>query len=223
MKHLSLVILSLLLGCDKALPPLPLEVATLLPTPKIVPDFSLRQYSKQKKEVIFSQEDLKNKWSLLFFGYTHCPDVCPTELYMLSRVIKKIQEKPDSVQALPQVIFVSVDAQRDTAQSLHDYVGFFHPLFIGITGSQNVVDLLAEFMWVRYQRVYSINGKPLQINKGEQPPEILKDSYLIDHSASIILVNPEGEMHAIFPMPHKPDSIIKDLSAIQKSWNGSGE
>ncbi len=190
------------------------EASTVLPVAKKLNDFKLTLHGHGD----FNLKDLKDNWSLFFFGYTRCPDVCPTELFMMSEMVRLIEKEPESVKQFPQVIFVSVDPQQDTPKSLQEYASFYHPSFKGITGTQEEVDKLASSMGAFYERAYHMNGSQLIMEPDDEIPEALKDSYLINHSASIVLTNPDGDMHAVFSTPHTPDVMVRDLASIQKAW-----
>lgn len=202
-------------GCDRPAEQLRMDGAMVLSPPKVLPEFSLKQRDLGE----FTTESIKGEWSLFFYGYTHCPDVCPTELFMLSEMMRAIEKNPDSVVKAPKVVFVSVDPQRDTPESLQEYTGYYHPSFLGVTGEQEMVDQLSRSMGAMYERVYYLNGKQLMIDEDEGVPEGLENSYLINHSASIFLLNPEGEMHAIFSTPHNPEVMVRDLATIQRAWD----
>ena len=101
---------------------------------------------------------------------------------------------------------------------LQRYAGYYHPDFLGVTGEQSTIDKLCRSLGVFYERVYYDQGKVLELEAGAAPPEDLEDSYLINHSASIFLVNPAGKLHAIFTPPHDPQRIMLDLAAIQSGW-----
>jgi|GEM_PF-116075 protein SCO1/2 len=204
----------LLGGCGSSNPPPKTEAATILPQAKAISAFTL----SRGPEKTFDDENLKGRWSLFFFGYTRCPDVCPTELFTLAETLRKIEEKSDTAQEKPQVVFVSVDPQQDQPEAVQKYVSFYHPEFIGVTGEQVAVDKLARSMGAIYERAYFLNGKALIFDPEEGAPEGLENSYLINHSATIFLVNPEGKLHAVFSSPHMSDTIMKDLAAIQQSW-----
>ena len=191
-----------------------LSSATLLRSAKVISDFNLKHHS----DGAFNLSSIEDKWSLFFFGYTRCPDVCPTELFMLSEMMKLIEDKPESVQHVPQVVFVSVDPQQDKLKGLKEYAEFYHPSFKGVTGDQEEVDKLAKAMGAFYERAYIKDLKVLVLEDKNDIPEGLENSYLINHSASIVLTNPKGEMHAVFSNPHVPATIIDDLNKIQKSW-----
>jgi len=205
--------LLLLQGCGPA-EPLRTEAATVLPQPKAIADVDFHSHSQEGMRL----SDLKGKWSLVFFGYTRCPDVCPTELFTLAEMMRAIEGNPELVSELPQVLFVSVDPQRDEPEALQQYAGYYHASFLGVTAEQQAVDRFSRSMGAIYERVYYLNGKTLIVDPEEGPPEGLEDSYLINHSAPIFLLNPQGEMHAVFSTPHQPEVMIRDLAAIQSHW-----
>jgi protein SCO1/2 len=201
-------------GCQQAVEKPRTESAFLLPEVVTLEDFKLENSRLGE----FGIDNLKEKWSLFFFGYTHCPDVCPTELYMMAEMMRALEKNPPvDVQPL-QVVFVSVDPQRDTPESLQQYASFYHSSFIGITGPQPSVDRLAQVMGVFYERVYHQNGEVVIIDPAEGIPAELENSYLINHSASIFLLNPSGKLQAIFAPPHDPNTMIRDLAVIQAAW-----
>ncbi len=202
-------------GCNPSDKKAVTESATLLPEPRQVENFSLVQHGKEQ----FNKESIKEQWSLFFFGYTRCPDICPTALYMMSTMMRQIEGNPSAVKQTPQVVFVSVDPQQDKPEALQQFVSFFHPSIIGTTGEQPVVDKLVREVGAIYQRVYYLNGNAVMFESEDSIPEKLKNAYLIDHSAAIYLFNPDGDLHAIFPMPHEPDVMIRDLASIQQAWN----
>ena len=210
----TLLSLFFLSGCGGGSTPPQTEVATVLPTPKALPDFTL----SRGPGLVVDSESLKGRWSLFFFGYTRCPDVCPTELFTLAEMLRKIEVEPGAVGAAPQVVFVSVDPQQDQPEEVQKYVGFYHPQFWGATGEQAVVDQFSRSMGAIYERVYYLNGRELMIDPEEEIPEGLEDSYLINHSATIFLLNPDGDLHAIFSTPHEPEKMVRDLGVIQQSW-----
>ena len=154
-----------------------------------LPDFSLTDHNGQA----YSRKSLTEHWTLLFFGYTHCPDICPVTLATMAASV-------DAVAALggerPHVVFVSVDPERDTPEALGGYVGVFRDDFLGVTGPHEELRKLARALGVVYSR------------NGEGP------DYLVDHSAAVLLVNAEGELQAVFGPPHEPDPIARDIVAI---------
>ncbi len=217
MRHLifsMLVVVLCLSGCSSTDVP-QTEVATILSEPQAIPRFTLSRGPQQP----FSNPDLDGHWSLFFFGYTRCPDVCPTELFTLAETLRRMEERPELVSSVPQVVFVSVDPQQDQPQAVQQYTGYYHPKFFGMTGEQAVVDELAASMGAVYERVYYHDGKELAVDPQQGPPPGLENAYLINHSATLFLLNPNGALHAVFSTPHIPEKIIQDLNAIQQAWD----
>jgi protein SCO1/2 len=177
-------------------PMLPLSLntdATVLSEPLAVPAFTFTDHQGKS----FSNQELVGYWSFLFFGYTYCPDICPTTLSILAQVDKLLQEKQNLVK--PRVIFVSVDPTRDTSQKLADYVAYFNPAFLGITGTEEQVRTLSRPLGIAYQR---------------SPGTETSENYLIEHSASILLVNPQGQVQALISPPHDATTIAEDYQKI---------
>lgn len=189
----------LLTACGQPEPP-QLKQGTLLPFAKAVADFELTDH----KEKPFTRENLKGKWSFAFFGYTHCPDVCPTSLAMLAQVMKKL-EKDGTLNTLPQVVFVSVDPERDTPELLEKYLPYFHPDFIGLTGDPQQLLVLTRQLGILY---------------GKAPGDST-DDYLVDHSAAIILFDPDGNFRALFGVPHDPGLISQEFVAIKNYYEAT--
>ena len=204
----------LLAGCQQELASVKTEAAFILPEEAAIDGLKLTHVSQGD----FDTDSVKGKWSLFFFGYTHCPDVCPTELYRMAEMMGKIEAAAGLKMESPQVVFISLDPQRDTPELLQKYVGFYHPSFLGVTGEQSTIDRLAKSMGVYYQRVYHLNGKVLDPVSQENVPEGLENSYLVNHSAAIFLINPRGKLQAVLTPPHDPDVMIRDISSIQSAW-----
>ncbi len=208
------VMLFVLGGCEQAAEVPETEAVFLLPEVVTIEDFKLSHHRMGEYDL----DSTRGQWSLFFFGYTHCPDVCPTELFMMAEMMRAIEKSPPADFQAPQVVFVSLDPQRDSPESLQQYAGYYHASFIGITGPQPAVDELSKAMGVFYERVYHRNGEVVTLDPQAAIPEELENSYLINHSASIFLLNPEGKLHAIFTPPHDPNTMIRDLAAIQGAW-----
>lgn len=136
----------------------------------------------------FTKEQLKGKWSLVFFGYTSCPDVCPTTLQNLGFIYEDLKASAKN----SQVLLVSVDPQRDTQEKLSQYIAYFNPEFIALRAGHEVLFPFARNMGL----MYAISGE------GE--------GYLVDHSASIVLINPDGNIAAIF----KPEQAVGQVPSI---------
>jgi protein SCO1/2 len=204
-------------GCEEAAAPLETEGAFVLPETQTLEGFDLEHAQRGR----YGRREAEGQWTLLFFGYASCPDVCPTELYMMAEMMRTIEQEPNLVHRPPQVVFVSVDPQRDSAEALQQYASFYHPSFLGVTATQPVVDRLAKSLGVYYERVYYRDGEVLQLDPGHAVPAELENSYLINHSAAIYLLDPEAKLHAIFTPPHDPAAMVRDLAAIQQRWGDS--
>ncbi|HEX2492895.1 MAG TPA: SCO family protein [Steroidobacter sp.] len=146
----------------------------------------------------FDAARLKGRWSLLFFGFTSCPDVCPTTLAVLAQVEKKLTDLPPAQR--PQVILASVDPQRDTPERLAKYVKFFSPTFIGVTAEPAALEEFARTMGVPVIKTPTGEG-----------------GYTVDHSASVFAVNPSAELRALFSAPHSAEALAKDLRRLMRA------
>ncbi|HIQ30661.1 MAG TPA: SCO family protein [Aquifex aeolicus] len=149
---------------------------------------------KTEKEVCLS--DFRGKVVLIFFGYTRCPDVCPAALDVLSKTMVKLS---DAERDKVQVIFVSVDPERDPPQIAHDYAAYFYPSFIGLTGKPEDIERVAKDYMVFYRKV-----------EGQS-----EGGYLVDHTAYIYLITPDGILKLIYPSTRqKPDLIAQDIKEL---------
>ncbi|MBX2826064.1 MAG: SCO family protein, partial [Gammaproteobacteria bacterium] len=140
---------------------------------------------------------LEGKWNLVFFGFTHCPDVCPLTLSTVRQAVDEIRK--DSSVPDPQVVFVSVDPKRDTPEKLNQYVAFFDPSYIGLTGELNNIYELTRPMNI-----------VVQFTADEENPE----SYTVDHTASIFLIDPQLRVRGSFKGPHETEIIIDDYKTL---------
>jgi len=172
----------------------------VLPEPRVIADFDLVDQRGQP----FSLQQLRGNWSLIFFGFTHCPDVCPTALYELQQVRKSLQQKQDESMQMPEILFVSVDPERDTPQALQDYLSHFDPSFIGITGKHEQLMPLTKQVGIAYRIEEHESGAA---------------QYNVDHSTGILLTNPAGRLHGVFPAPHDAAEISADLLATLAEAN----
>ncbi len=164
----------------------------VLPEPRPLSDFSLLDQEGRP----FDRQDLEGQWTLVFFGFTHCPDVCPSTLYDLQQVTAAL---PAGEASRHRVLFVSVDPERDTPERIKEYLEFFDPGFIGVTGSHEELEPFAMQMSVAYRIE-------------EHEPGALQ--YSVDHTASILLVEPGGRVYGVFPAPHDVQAIAADMAAL---------
>lgn len=137
-----------------------------------------------------TEKDLKGKPTLIFFGFTHCPDICPTSLFEISEVLRAMGKDADRVNAW----FVSVDPERDTAAAMKDYLSSFDPHLKGLTGDRaSVAKVISSF------RVYA---KKVSLKDGD---------YTMDHTALIYLMDRDGNFIAPFNLKRKPEQAAEDL------------
>jgi len=173
-----------------------MKTATVFPQPRAITPFQLTDTEGKP----FTLENLKGHYSLIFFGFTHCPDLCPTTLAMLSQSYKTLENA--KLKNLPQVIFISVDPEQDTPKKIKTYLSSFNSAFLGATGDKAQIDKLTQEMSVIYAKVAQA-GDP--------------GHYSIDHSGTLIIVNPEGQFYGVFTMPHDPQKIANDMKVLLNS------
>jgi protein SCO1 len=169
-----------------------LTTGTYLTPARELPDFSL--IDQQGK--VFGSANLRGHWSLLFFGYTNCPDFCPTTLTTLAAMQKRLRAARAPV--LPQVLFVSVDSKRDTPAQLAKYVPYFDPEFIGLTAAdQPHIEALAK-----------------QLGVGVIIQPTTSGNYTVDHSGAVFVLNPDGRIAAVLTGPFNVDALQGDFQRI---------
>lgn len=148
----------------------------------------------------FTQNNLLGHWTVLFFGYASCPEVCPQSLAIASDFWKKLPKAlSQDIRDKTQFVFITLDPKTDSLENLKSFLGRFNEGFIGLTGDETEINRLAKSC-----RVYSY----------EQPNANEKGQKIIDHTAAFILVNPRGQMQALFSPPHDSEAILKDLSSL---------
>ncbi len=152
---------------------------------------------------IFTDEDFKGQWTLMFFGFTYCPDVCPTTLAMLDSIVKKIEKEQPRMKP-PQVVFISVDPERDTLEHIQRYTNYFNDDFIGVTGSAVQLSKLSRQVGVIYEKVFITPSEP--------------ENYMMEHSTSISMINPKGSIQAIFTSPHDINALSEDIVAVYNNY-----
>lgn len=150
-------------------------------------DFTLIDHNDE----IFYSDTLKGKLSLIYFGFTYCPDICPTSLNKLSEVLRNLDKY--KIDITP--IFISVDPNRDRPALLKEYLGHFHPKFIGLTGSQEEIKQVADL----YKVYYVISEDKAQDDK----------HYMIDHSSFVYLMDKNGKYLKHFYMNSPAEEIVE--------------
>ncbi len=192
----GIAILAILVGAMSAVflrgssqPAINLANGTVLPSARPLPSFQLVRSDGQP----YTQAQLQGRWSLMFFGFTNCPDICPTTLTLMAQVEKALSDLPSP----PQIVFVSVDPRRDTPAQVSNYIKFFSPSFIGLTGEQAQIDQLTKAM-----------GVPVAIH------DLGNGAYSVDHAATLFLLDPQARMTAIFSPPHTVETLSDDLRMV---------
>lgn len=170
--------------------PISFESGVLLPNPRPIAAFSLTDQDGR----VFSNERLLNRWSLLFAGFTHCPDVCPATLSLMKLLEQRLQAGGRAL----SMVFVSVDPERDTPQQLQTYVRYFSPELTGATGPDEELERLCASLGIAYVKV----------------PGAAAGDYTMDHTAALVLINPEGRVAGYFQAPHKLDALAADLARV---------
>jgi len=173
--------------------PVPTINGTVFPNARALPDFRLVDHEGNP----FSPEQLKGRWTLLYFGYTYCPDVCPTTLYELSRA-DALLEGEGAARGIAYAL-VSVDPDRDTPERLAQYVPHFSDKLLGVSGPTQALTALTQPLGIVYVKV-----------EGADP-----DNYLVDHSSAVIVINPEGKFQAIMSAPHEAEDMAADMLALK--------
>jgi len=171
------------------------QTMTLFPDPKPLTAFAFTDHENR----VFDLSRLKGKWSFLFFGYTHCPDICPTTLAILARAHENIVKSTVGAKDV-QFVFISVDPNRDTAGNLKQYVSFFDTTFLGVTGDDAQLGKLAGQLGAAYE---------VAITPG-------LDNYPVYHSAAVFLVDPRARYHAVFAPPLDAEGISRRFKVMRE-------
>ena len=162
-----------------------------------LPDFELvNQDGKPLK-----RDDLIGKWHLVFFGYTHCPDICPSSLQTMADM--KVSLNDEDVSKALDIIFVSVDPDRDTPEILKNYVQYFNPEFIGATGNDDNLKSLTRNIGISYF---------LDRTSEDQV------SYEVAHSSAFILLNPKAQYAGLFGAPHDSQAMARDITKLVEHY-----
>ena len=169
-----------------------------LPEPRPVVPFELTDHLGRP----FDLDSLKGRWTLVFFGYTFCPDVCPMTLQAVGEARRQLADASAAKELA--YVFISVDPERDTLDRLAQYAAHFSPDILGVTGSHPQILTMSRPLGVIYAKV----------DNGDT------ENYLVDHSASLFLINPDAELHAVLTAPHTAETIAEDLQKLLDSYRG---
>lgn len=146
-----------------------------------------------------TKDDLKGQWSLLFFGFTNCPDICPMTLADLGRLLRAL---PEDIADETRAMLVSLDPERDTPEQLAEYVDYFHPEMIGLTG---------EFLQLR--RFAN------EVNVAFSKVTLDEEDYTIDHGGQIVIINPKGDYHGFFRPPFEHEQLLSHYTTIFRAFS----
>jgi protein SCO1 len=168
-----------------------LEAGTALPEPRLLPEFALLDHDGRP----FGPGRLAGQWTLVFAGFTHCPDICPATLAIMAGLDERLQAEGVEL----KMLLVSVDPERDDPATLAGYVTHFSPRLTGVTGDKAELDSLMSGLGFAYIKV-PLGG----------------DNYTVDHSAALALIDPSGRVAAYFTPPLRPDALAADLAFLAR-------
>jgi len=178
----------------EAPPALKLLTVRLIEPARPLPDFKLSSASGNP----LTLDRLKGRWTVVFLGFSHCPDVCPTTLTDLARAQKQWQSLPENIR--PRVLFVSVDPARDTPKLTAEYAAYFHPETLGATADEPALGDFAKSLGLVYMKM---------------PAE--GEIYSMDHSATLVLIDPQGRLAGLIRPPLDANAIADDLRMLAET------
>lgn len=173
-----------------------LKTVRLLPNPRELPPFALRQSDRTE----LMPGELNGHWTVVFLGFTFCPDVCPTTLAQLSVAQKRWESLPDG--SRPRILFVSVDPERDSIETIGEYAHGFHKDTLAATADVPALENFAKSLSLVFAKV----------PQGDDPGQ-----YTIDHSAALVLIDPKGRMAGVIQPPLDPAAVAEDLIALHQA------
>lgn len=171
--------------------------AFMFETPRALPAFELVDHRGQP----FTADSFRGQWTLVFFGFTYCPDICPTTMAFLSRFMGELEGLPE--QADTRVVMVSVDPARDTPERMAEYVPYFNPDFTGVTGD-----------FLEIHRLATALNTPV---RKEKPDD--EGNYLVEHGANVALINPRGDYHGFFKAPLDLARMKVTYRSVRVVWD----
>ncbi|MAD92044.1 MAG: SCO family protein [Gammaproteobacteria bacterium] len=168
-----------------------LRSAYVLQQPIELPDFSL--INQEEKPV--NKDTFMGQWDLVFFGFTNCPDICPTTMQTLNQAKQEL--KKSNFKQIPRIVLVSVDPERDSPAMLGKYIDYFGEGNIAVTGNTDELIKLTKALGIYFEKAITSSK-----------------NYAVNHSAAVLLINPAAEFSALFSAPHKIENYINDLQQI---------
>ena len=174
-----------------------LQAVQLFPQPRELPAFALQQSDGTP----LVPGELQGHWTVVFLGFTHCPDVCPTTLAQLAQAQKRWASLPEATR--PRVLFVSVDPDRDTPDRIGEYAHAFHRDTLAATADIPALEDFARSLSLVFMKVPAPEGAPA-------------DQYTVDHSAALAVLDPEARMAGVIAAPLDADAVASDLLALTR-------
>ena len=165
----------------------------VLPKPRALTDFQLLGSNGAP----FTPQNLQGQWTFAYFGFTNCPDICPITLSVMGQARQLLQER--GAEAAFEGVLVSVDPERDTPAALAEYVEYFSPSFMGVTGTRDAIAALAGQVSVAFAAV---------------PSPSSPDGYVVDHTGNIVMINPRGHYHGYIRSPHSAEQVADAFEAM---------
>lgn len=173
----------------------------VLPRPREIAPFELTAHTGKP----FTLEDLSGRWTFAFFGFTSCPDVCPTAMAVLGQARLRLAEQgPESFRG----IMVTVDPERDDAARLEGYVTAFADDFLGVRGSREALAAFGEQLNAAFAKVPAMDAAGVPI----------PDDYQVDHTTSIVIINPRGHYHGFIKYPQQADTIVAAFQSLSANF-----
>jgi protein SCO1/2 len=171
--------------------PAELRSAFAIPSPLALPEFTLHD---QHGDTV-TADSFRGQWDMVFFGFTHCPDICPMTLQILANVKRELEAA--NVHPAPRIVLVSVDPERDTPEIMGPYVDYFGAGNLGVSGDLQELTKLTSVLGIYFEKIPTDD-----------------DNYNVNHSAAVLIVNPDGEFAALFSAPHEVDNYVHDLPIL---------
>ena len=170
----------------------------VLPRPRELSPIELQTHTGEA----FTLADLQGQWTFAFFGFTNCPDICPTSMAVMGQARRALGDEAF------QGLLVTVDPERDTPEALAAYATAFAPDFLGVTGELSALAKFGEQVNVAFAKVPMLN------EDGSADP----NSYLVDHSANIVIINPRGHYHGFIKYPQQADTIAAAFQSLAANF-----
>ncbi len=174
--------------------PAALQHAFAVPIPQPLPSFTLID---QRGNAV-TEQTFRGQWDMVFFGFTNCPDICPTTLQILANAKRELMAA--AMQVTPRIVLVSVDPERDTPEIMGKYVDYFGDGNLGVSGELAELAKLTTALGIYFEKMPA---------DGE--------NYSVNHSAAVLIINPQGEFSALFSAPHEVSSYVHDLPILMSA------